>query len=81
MNQTTLGLSPLHKKARKEVFLEEMNKYVPWQNLGVLIKPRARGEHQALGGRPPFSAGTMLRIQCLHLWWSISDSEMEEELH
>ena len=30
MNQITLGLDPLHKKTRKEVFLDEMNKVVPW---------------------------------------------------
>jgi transposase, IS5 family len=81
MSQITLGMAPLHKKARKKVFLEEMNKFVPWQNLVALIKPRASGEHQALSGRPPFSAGTMLRIHCLHLWWSLSDSAMEEEPH
>ncbi len=50
MNQITLGLDPLHKKTRKEVFLEEMNKVVPWQALGALIQPHARGAHQALGG-------------------------------
>jgi IS5 family transposase len=29
MNQITLGLEPLHKKTRKEVFLEEMNMVMP----------------------------------------------------
>ena len=29
MNQITLGLDPLPKKARKEVFLEEMDHVVP----------------------------------------------------
>ena len=61
MNQITLGLDPLHKKTRKEVFLEEMNKIVPWQALVALIQPHARGAHQALGGRPPFAVETMLR--------------------
>ena len=81
MNQTTLGLDPLPKKTRKEVFLEEMDHVVPWGNLVALIQPHARGAHQALGGRPPFPIETMLRIHCLQLWWNLSDPAMEEELH
>ena len=81
MNQVTLGLDPLHKKTRKEVFLEEMNRVVPWTALVGLIQPHARGAHQALGGRPPFPIETMLRIHCLQLWWNLSDPAMEEELH
>lgn len=81
MNQITLGLGPLHKKTRKEVFLDEMNKVVPWAALVALIQPHARGAHQALGGRPPFAVETMLRIHCLQLWWNLSDPAMEEELH
>ncbi len=81
MNQITLGLDPLPKKTRKEVFLEEMNQVVPWSMLVALIQPHARGAHQALGGRPPFTVETMLRIHCLQLWWNLSDPGMEEELH
>ena len=81
MDQMTLGLDPLPKKTRKEVFLEEMNQVVPWAALVALIQPHARGAHQALGGRPPFPVETMLRIHCLQLWWNLSDPAMEEELH
>lgn len=81
MDQYTLGLDPLPKKTRKEVFLEEMNQVVPWSTLVALIQPHARGAHQALGGRPPFAVETMLRIHCLQLWWNLSDPAMEEELH
>ncbi|AVP59058.1 IS5 family transposase [Pulveribacter suum] len=81
MNQITLGLDPLPKKTRKEVFLEEMDQVVPWNALVALIQPHARGAHQALGGRPPFAVETMLRIHCLQLWWNLSDPAMEEELH
>lgn len=35
MNQITLGLDPLHKKTREEVFPEEMNKVVPWWHIGA----------------------------------------------
>lgn len=81
MDQFTLGLDPLPKKTRKEVFLEEMNQAVPWATLVALIAPFARGAHQALGSRPPFPIETMLRIHCLQLWWNLSDPAMEEELH
>ena len=81
MDQYTLGLGPLPKKTRKEVFLDEMNQVVPWATLVAVIVPFARGSHQALGGRPPFPIETMLRIHCLQLWWNLSDPSMEEELH
>ncbi|WP_434802722.1 transposase, partial [Paracidovorax cattleyae] len=79
--QQMLGFDPLPKKTRKEIFLEEMNRVVPWAALVALIQPHARGAHQALGGRPPFAVETMLRIHRLQLWWNLSDPAMEEELH
>lgn len=81
MTQSNFGFDPVHKKTRKEIFLEEMNRVVPWAALVDLIQPHARGAHQALGGRPPFAVETMLRIHCLQLWWNLSDPAMEEELH
>ena len=81
MTQSNFGFDPVHKKTRKEIFLEEMNRVVPWAALVGIIQPHARGAHQALGGRPPFAIETMLRIHCLQLWWNLSDPAMEEELH
>jgi transposase, IS5 family len=81
MTQSNFGFDPVHKRTRKEVFLEEMNRVVPWATLVALIQPHARGAHQALGGRPPFAVETMLRIHCVQLWWNLSDPAMEEELH
>jgi IS5 family transposase len=81
MTQSNFGFDPVHKKTRKEIFLEEMNRVVPWAALVAIIQPHARGAHQALGGRPPFAVETMLRIHCLQLWWNLSDPAMEEELH
>ena len=81
MTQSNFGFDPVHKKTRKEIFLEEMNRVVPWAALVGIIQPHARGAHQALGGSPPFAVETMLRIHCLQLWWNLSDPAMEEELH
>lgn len=52
MDQITLGLDPLPKKTRKEIFLDEMNQVVPWATLVALIQPHARGAHQALVSCP-----------------------------
>ena len=81
MDQITLGLDPLPKKTRKQVFLDEMNQVVPWATLVSLIQPHARGAHQALGGRPPFPIETMLRIHFMQQWFALSDPAMEEALH
>lgn len=81
MDQSNFGFDPLLKKTRKEIFLEEMNRVVPWSQLVALIAPHARGAHQALGGRPPFPVEVMLRVHCLQLWWNLSDPAVEEELH
>jgi len=42
MSQIPLGLDPMPRKTRKEVFLEEMNQVVPWAALVALIQPYAR---------------------------------------
>jgi len=81
MEQITLGLDPLPKKTRKEVFLEKMNLVVPSAALVALIQPHASGTHQALLGCRPFALETMLRIHCLQLWWNLSDPGMEGEMH
>lgn len=39
MHQITLGLDPLPKKTRKEIFLEAMDQVVPWAALVELIRP------------------------------------------
>lgn len=80
MDQMTCGLDPLPQMTRKEVFLEETNQVAPWAALVVLIKPLARGAHQALGGRPLFPIEVMLRIHCLQLRWNPSDMAVEEQL-
>lgn len=66
------------KRTRKQVFLEQMERVVPWAELLALIEP-----HMPAGrtGRPPFAAETMLRIHCLQQWFNLSDPAMEEALY
>ncbi|WP_031423942.1 IS5 family transposase [Xanthomonas euvesicatoria] len=67
------------KQTRREIFLSEMEKAVPWQHLLALIAP-----HYPVSGRPgrqPYALATMLRIHLLQQWYALSDPAMEEALH
>ena len=77
----TTGFELVTKRARKRVFLGEMDLVVPWTELVGLIKPFALGGTSARGGRPPFAAKTMLRIDFLQQWFGLSDPAMEKALH
>ncbi len=78
MKQLGLGLNLSTKKARKRVFLEEMERVVPW---GALVQIVAPHFPKAKTGRPPFAVETMLRIHYLQQWFGLSDPAMEEALH
>jgi IS5 family transposase len=78
MTQRDLGLNLSTKRTRKREILYEMTHVVPWQKLVVLIEPQyPKGETS----RPPFPVATMLRINFLQQWFSLSDPAMEEALH
>jgi transposase, IS5 family len=81
MNQIPLDLEPLPKRTRKQEFLEQMDRVVPWAALVALIEACPREAAKGPGGRPPIATETLLRIHCLQLWWNLSDPAMEEELH
>src|SRR6188508_44287 len=66
------------KRTRREVFLAEMHRAVPWSRLEALIEPHYP---KAGGGRRPYPPATMLRIHCLQQWYGLSDPAMEEELY
>ncbi len=78
MKQTDLGLKLSSKRTRKRVFLDEMERVVPWAALVALIEP-----HYPKGktGRPPFGIAMMLRIHFLQQWFGLSEPAMEEALH
>src|SRR5215469_12791614 len=68
------------KPTRKEVFLSEMERVVPWSALETLIEPHyfVKGPK---GGRPATPLSTMLRIHFMQQWFGYSDPAMEEALH
>ena len=75
MKQATLNLDLSAKKTRKQVFLDQMEKVVPWAALVELIAPCYP---EGKTGRPPFSLMTMLRIHFMQQWFTLSDPAMEE---
>ena len=67
------------KPTRRERFLDEMNRVVPWIELVAVIEPvypKAEGP-----GRPPVGVERMLRLHCLQQWFNLSDPAVEEALY
>ena len=67
------------KRTRRERFLAEMEKVVPWKALIDLIEPHYH-KTSSKGGRPPYPLKTMLRIHLLQQWYELSDPAMEDAL-
>ena len=65
MEQISLasGFELTTKRTRKRVFLDEMDKVIPWSELLALIAAHAP---EGKTGRPPFAVQVMLRIHLLH---------------
>jgi len=77
MKQQDLGLSLCTRRTRKAMFLDGMQRVVPWAELLALIAPYAP---RAGTGRPPFALEAMLRIHFMQQWFGLSDVAMEEAL-
>ena len=69
-----------HKKiiTKREKFLNEMGKVVPWERLLKRIEPHYP---KAGKGRPPMPMECMLRIYFLQQWYALSDPAAEEALY
>lgn len=81
MKQMTLAAGTFEayrKTTRRSVFLDEMNKVVPWSALCALIEPHYP---KAAKGRPPIALERMLRIYLLQQWFNLSDPGVEEALN
>ncbi len=71
-----LAFDAKKKTTKRDKFLAEMNKVVPWSRLQALIEPRYP---KAGNGRPPLTM--LLRVYCLQQWYGLSDPGMEEALY
>ncbi|MBB6187592.1 IS5 family transposase [Rhodanobacter sp. MP7CTX1] len=67
------------KPTRRERFLGDMDKVVPWEALLALIEPSY--PRSGRRGRPPMPAATMLRIHFMQQWYALSDPAMEDALY
>ena len=67
------------KATRRERFLDEMARVIPWTDLAGVIAPfypKAEG-----AGRPPIGIERMLRLHFLQHWFNLSDPAVEEALY
>jgi transposase, IS5 family len=66
------------KVMRRERFLGEMEKVVPWARLVAVIEPHYP---QGKRGRPPIGIERMLRISFLQQWSALADEALEDALY
>ena len=81
MTQLTFGdaeYAGKRKRTRREIFLAEMERVVPWKSLLELIEPVYP---KAGRGRHPYRLESMLRIHLMQNWFGLSDPGMEEALY
>ena len=82
MRQRTLadeGFEKYRKPTRREQFLDEMDRIIPWEGLCGVIEPFYPKPQGA--GRPPVGLERMLRIHFLQHWFNLSDPAVEEALY
>ena len=82
MKQTTfasLAFDRKKKPTRRERFLAEMERVVPWAALLAVIEPHYPTSGRR--GRPPMPLATMLRLYFLQQWYALSDPAMEDALY
>ena len=78
--QTFSGIeySNRKRKTKREIFLEMMDKIIPWEAFVELVRP-----HYYAGkrGRPPVGIEIMLRMYFLQTWFSLSDEVVEDSIY
>ena len=73
------GFEKHRKPTRRERFLEDMDRVVPWGDLCGLIEPYY--PKPSGSGRRPVGLERMLRIHFLQHWYDLSDPAAEEALY
>ena len=66
------------RRTRREVFLEKMDRLIPWRDLEKCIEPFYP---KAGRGRRPYPLSAMLRVHCVQLFYDLSDPGMEDLLY
>ena len=67
------------KRTRREKFLAEMERIVPWARLIATIEPLYPKSGRV--GRQPIGVPKMLRMYCLQQWYGLADEALEDALY
>ena len=67
------------KRTRREKFLAEMERIVPWARLIGVIEPLYPTSGRV--GRQPIGVPKMLRMYCLQQWYGLADEALEDALY
>ncbi len=67
------------KRTRREKFLGEMERIVPWMRLVGVIEPLYPTSGRV--GRQPIGVAKMLRMYCLQQWYGMADEALEDALY
>ncbi len=67
------------KRTRREMFLAEMERVVPWARLEAVIEPLYPKSGRV--GRQPVGMPRMLRMYCLQQWYGLADEALEDALY
>ena len=65
-------------KRRRELFLEGMDRLIPWERLVEQIRPYYP---KAGKGRVAYPLESILRVHCVQLFYNLSDAAMEDMLY
>ena len=66
------------RKARREMFLDQMESPIPWEQL---VEQRGPPSPSAGKGRIPYALESMLGVHCLQLFCNLSDPATEDMLY
>lgn len=67
------------KRTRREKFLAEMERIVPWARLIGVIEPLYPKSGRV--GRQPIGVPKLLRMYCLQQWYGLADEALEDALY
>ena len=67
------------KRTRRELFLADMERVVPWPRLIALIEPLYPTSGRV--GRQPVGVPRMLRMYCLQQWYGLADEALEDAIY
>lgn len=68
-----------NRRTRREKFLAEMERLVPWARLKAVIEPLYPTSGRV--GRQPIGVAKMLRMYCLQQWYALADEALEDALY